>query len=175
MLWIALYLPHLPLQALERALPGQPPRPALAVVDDRKLIAINRAAAMLGLRLGQSAATAQSLAPQLQLRPRDPDRERAFVQALALALGQFTPQLCPQAGGVLIEVAASLRLFGGLRRLRRRIEAVVRQCGARARLATGRTANAAWLLASHGATAAPAAQGSPARSRDARRLDALPL
>lgn len=152
----------------------------LAVIEDRHVVAISRAAAQLGVRIGQSSATAQSLVPQLQLLPRDETRERAYVHALALTLGAFTPRIGIEASGVLLEVQASLRLFGGLRRLRRRIDALTRQYGARTRIAMARTAGAAWLLAiARAGRAGTVGSSAPARATgvagDARRLDALSL
>jgi protein ImuB len=171
MLWLALHLPHLPLQALPWSRPGFAATLPVAVVEQHRLLAINRAARALGVQTGQSAATALALAPQLQALPREPAREAAFVETLALALAALTPNLCPLDGGVLLEVQASLRLFGGVRRLQRRAEALARECGAQVRVAWAPSASGAWLLASSGLARRRALRAAGC----ARRLDAVPV
>ena len=138
MLWLALSLPHLPLQALPWSRPGLDATLPVAVAEQHRLLAVNRAARALGAQPGQSAATALSLAPGLQVLPREPRREAAFVEALALALAALTPHLCPLEGGVLLEVRASLRLFGGVRRLQRRAVALAREAAAGEQPGAGR-------------------------------------
>lgn len=135
-----------------------------------RLLAINRAAGALGLQAGQSVATALSLVSQLLVLPRDAAQEAAFVHRLALALGALTPNLSPTDSGVLIEVRASLRLFGGVRALLRRAEAIARGCGAQPRVACAPNASAAWLLATSGARQ----RRSLRPARCARQLDELP-
>lgn len=171
MLWLALFLPQLPLQALPWSRPGFAATLPVAVVEQHRLLAVNRAARALGVQAGQSAATALALAPQLQALPREPAREAAFVETLALALAALTPSLCPLEGGVLLEVQASLRLFGGVRRLQRRAEALARECGARVRVAWAPSASGAWLLASSGLARRRALRAAGC----ARRLDAVPV
>lgn len=214
MLWIALHLPRLPLEALlpaheaaagldRETSPGQPgadrapatarrsPRgrtvavvmqdaqrettAACAVIDGRTLLAVNTAAAHAGLRPGQTRATALALAPQACLLPRDTPREAGFVQTLALALAQLTPQVVPLADGVLLEVSASLRLFGGPRALWRRAGAIAHACGATPCLAMASTpAAAAWLARAHAMGAARRRRSlRPAGTR--RLLAGLPL
>ena len=171
MLWLALFLPQLPLQALPWSRPGLDATLPVAVAEQHRLLAVNRAARALGAQPGQSAATALSLAPGLQVLPREPEREAAFVEALALALAALTPNLCPLEGGVLLEVCASLRLFGGVRRLQRRAVALARECGAQVRVAWAPTASGAWLLACSGL----ARRRTLRAAGCARRLDAVPV
>ena len=166
MLWLALHLPWLPLEALPVATVA-----ARCVVEQRQVLAVTQAARAAGVEPGMSAATASSLAPGVQQLPRDPPREAAFVRLLALVLSRFTPQLVLQARGVLLEVSASLRLFGGLRPLLRAVRSTLRDCGAHAWLALAPTAGAAALLAE-----LPASSRRALRlPRTRRLLDALPL
>ncbi|MBA3598060.1 MAG: DNA polymerase Y family protein [Methylibium sp.] len=152
MLWIALHLPHLPLQALRWSQPGFEATLAVAVAEQHRLLGVNRAARARGVQTGQSAATALSLAPELLVLPRDLRREADVVEAVALTLGALTPNLVLQSSGVLFEVQGSLRLFGGVRHLWRRAVALAQTAGAQARLALAPTASAAWLLATSGIT-----------------------
>jgi protein ImuB len=197
MLWIALYLPHLPLQVFLRG--GDTRRP-LAVVEERRILAVNGAAAALGVHPGMGVASAQALAPQLLLRHRDCPAEAAALGELAAWGGQFTPQvsidapasgmpppqvkpavaasaaavapspggvgIAPRSGGapdgLLLEVAASLRLFGGLESLQHRIAAGCAELGFAASLACAPTPLAARLLARAGGGRVTEAAGLPA-------------
>ena len=146
MLWFALHLSGLPLEAwLAAAPPGERP---CAVVENRRVVQACERAAAAGVEPGMSAASAGSLAAGLQLFPRDPAREAAQVERLALALARFTPHLVLQPDGVLLEVAASLRLFGGARALWRAVHHTARAAGVLSlRRAAAPTATAASLLA----------------------------
>lgn len=194
MLWLALHLPWLPLEALadvaaaspppgrpkagERPLGGPAPQATggqhfpRCVIEHRQVLAVTKAARAAGVEPGMSAASAASLAPAVQQLARQPQREAQFVRLLALVLARYTPQLVLQADGVLMEVSASLRLFGGLRPLLRQLRSTVLDCGAHARLAVAPTAGAATLLARVSSTSSRRALGLP---RTQRLLDALAL
>jgi protein ImuB len=194
MLWLALHLSALPLEALLAALPADPGAPARCVVEQRRVLLACPRASAAGVQVGISAASAAALLPGLQMLPRDPARESAFVERVALALACYTPALVLEPDGVLLEVAASLRLFGGARALARAVQATVRASGVdAAQMTAAPTAGAASLLArvapgaaarrartAHGAaiTAKKNAPGDPvlAWHRHTReRLDGLPL
>jgi protein ImuB len=174
MLWFALHLPALPLEAWRAAAAdGSDPRPC-CVVEARRVVLADAAAVALGVEMGMSAASAASLVSGeggLQVFTRSAAREAALVQRLALSLARFTPSVVLQADGVLLEVSASLRLFGGARALWRAVREAARVGGVQSlRMAAAPTATAAAVLA----RAEPA---SPALRRldVPQRLDALPL
>jgi protein ImuB len=212
MLWFALHLNRLPLEAWlvsvaassEREDGGRAPGALTAatttttaisarpccVVEAKRVVQADARALALGVEPGMSAATAASLvsaerlsaadpaAPTdgsspagLQVFARDPAREAAQIQRLALALARFTPGIVLQPDGVLLEVSASLRLFGGARALWHDVSAAAHACGVRSlRRAGAPTATAASVLA-RVETASPALRRLPV----AQRLDALPL
>ena len=197
MLWLALHLSALPLEALLATLPAEPwdserSQPARCVVEQRRVLQACRKATAAGVQPGMSAASAAALMPGLQLLPRDTAREAAFVERLALALARYTPAVVIEPDGVLLEVAASLRLFGGAHAVAGAVRATVFASGAQAAsMAAAPTAGAASLLARM-APAAATRRGRTARSAAAvaaapndpvvawhqhtrRRLDALPL
>jgi protein ImuB len=171
MLWFALHLPALPLEAWRSAAAdGADARPA-CVVDARRVVQADAAATAAGIEPGMSAASAASLAAGLQVFARDLAREAALVERLALALARFTPSIVLQPDGVLLEVAASRRLFGGARALWRLVREVAHSSGVQSlRMAAAPTATAASVLVR-------AQPRSPTLSRlpTAQRLDALPL
>src|SRR5262245_7378011 len=120
MLWLALHLPWLPLEALPCPLPRPEPQAtggrhfARCVIEQRRVLVASRSAHELGIEVGMSASSAATLAPQVQQLPRDEAREVEFVHALALALSRYTPNVVLLRDGVLLEASASLRLFGGV-------------------------------------------------------------
>ena len=156
MLWLALWLPELPLIAH----PGRP-LPS-AVVDRGQLVACDETATAAGLVPGMRAATARGMLPELALLPRDHDAEAACLDELACWAGQYTPDIVvapPTA--LLLEIGGCLRLFGGIDVL---LAAVMAGCARRdlaPALAAAPTPQAAlWL-----------AQGSRWLAQEARCLD----
>jgi len=154
MFWFALHLPQLPLEAWLVAQAhdgdGTAARPC-CVVEARRVVRADAAAAALGIEVGMSAASAAALVAGeggLQVFTRDATREAAQVQRLALALARFTPSVVVQPDGVLLEVAASLRLFGGPSALWRAVRAAAGATGVYSlRMSTAPTATAAAVLA----------------------------
>lgn len=121
MLWSCIHLPHAPLEAL-LPLPADWLADGVMVVEKPGaaapvVVAASAAAQARGVRPGQGAALAAALAPGVRACPRQPQREAALIEHLALALSRYTPQVVLEPDGVLLELRSSLRLFGGLRRL----------------------------------------------------------
>ena len=119
MLWIALHLPSLSLEAFAATLaPGAAGQP-LALFDQQGIVSANAAAHELGVQPGLKRTTALALAPQLVLGKADAARDAQALAAVAHVALQFTPSVALQAAGaaaadtVLLEVLASLRHFGG--------------------------------------------------------------
>src|SRR5215469_10386142 len=114
MLWVALELPSLPLQIAER---GGASSEALVISEgpaQRPTVACANAAAQgAGVREGQAVAAAKALAGALRVIAREEAGEREMLERIAAWAGQFTPMACVDARGVVLEVEASLKLFGG--------------------------------------------------------------
>jgi protein ImuB len=101
---------------------------------------------------------ALAAAPHIDARPRDAARELALMQRLAGIAAAFTPQVSIEApDGLLLEIKPSIRLFGGLRELCRRLrdaclaDAVLAQACAQPRFTLAPTALAALVAARAGA------------------------
>lgn len=137
-------MPLLPLQSLRPR--WCEPLP-LAIVDGEQVIALNRLAAGQGLRHGMRRASAEAVAPGVLLQPRDQEREQQAFGAIALALMQYTPEIAADGHDLLLEVTASLSLFGGPWRLCRRVYHSVHALGFSVRLGMAPTAQAALLFA----------------------------
>lgn len=153
MLWIALYLPELPLQSAARGMPESVPLVLSDGPANRSWVAAaNGAARALGVEPGMALAAAQALvggATTLQVMPRKPEQEQAVLLGLAGWAGQFTPMVSLEPGGqgLLLEVAASLQLFGGLMPLLSKVRQGMKELGFSAVPGVAPTPLAAWWLA----------------------------
>jgi protein ImuB len=152
MLWLALHLPDLSLEAFCATLPTTAQVRPVALLHEHRVVAVNAAAAAAGVRPGMKRATALALAADLLPAQSEAARDAAALQAVAhVALG-FTPQVCLERslGGtpdVLLEVQPSLRLFGGLARLLQRLDTALALLGHRVQRAAAPTPLGAALLA----------------------------
>ncbi|AHG64873.1 hypothetical protein MIM_c28040 [Advenella mimigardefordensis DPN7] len=89
-----------------------------------------------------------TLCPQAVLTEYDEHLHQSAIQAASLALLQYTPELAlGERDTLLLDVTASLRLFGGIRRLYRRIQGTLHGLCLSAGYAIAATAGGAWLLA----------------------------
>ncbi len=181
MLWLALHLPLLSLEAFCATLtPEQALHPALLLTAHR-VSHVNAAAAERGIRPGMQRATALALAGDLLIAESDAARDAAALQAVAHAALACTPAVTLHDGQtVLLEVQASLRLFGGLPALWQRLLASVAPLGHRVHSAAAPTAQgAAWLArwqpsSDIAATATPGPHAASLRALQ-DRLDSAPL
>src|SRR5262245_57629437 len=131
MLWIALYLPELPLQLAQRASPtvracviadGPSTRPVVRCA--------NVAARSCGVTPDMPVAAARALAGELIVLPRDADAETQALHNLCCWAGQFTPNLLLNTNeGLLLEVESTLQMHGGLTRLLPLIRKGIKQLG----------------------------------------------
>ena len=122
------------------------------VLDHDRVLAASPRARAAGVLDGMKRGGVLMLAPEARLHQRTPEREAEAVQAVAMALLQFTPLVAAaEEATLLIDIGASLRLFGGIGALCRQVRAKVRALGFSATLSCAPTARGAWLLARHGA------------------------
>ncbi len=149
LLWLCIGLPALLLDSLATDAGEQPPRALVASQGSQRWIhSANREARASGVGNGQPVATAMALQPNLQLQAYCAAREAELLEQLALWAYRFSSQLslAPPAA-LLLEVGASLRLFGGLSPLRQQLQSGLEQLGYRYRLGVAPTPLAARLLA----------------------------
>ncbi len=158
MLWVALELPALPLQLVERAGVSSLPLVVSEGVAQRPTVACaNAAARSAGICEGQSVASARALAGEMKVMPRDLAAEREALERLAGWAGQYTPMACLDGHGIVLEVEPSLKLFQGHARLTAEIRRGVRALGLHATFGVAPTPLAARLMAR------AEAQGQPTR------------
>lgn len=148
-LWFCAYLPNLSLEA------SGPSKEARVVVAEqhgihRVLLACSQAGAA-GIQPGQSANAALALLPTLHIEEHSALREQQAVERLATWLEQFTSLVCIAGRDVLLlEIAGSLRLYGGLPSLRQQVTAGLTQQGFAALVSIAPTPLAATWLARAG-------------------------
>lgn len=148
MFWIALHAPRLSLESWRATLGAAEAARPLALVAGHRIAVVDRQAAERGVQPGMRRGTALALAPDLVHGEADAVRDAAALTALAHAALAFTPMVVPEPPAtVLLEVAASLRCFGGGPRLLQRLQAAVEPLGHGLVLASAPTARAASLLA----------------------------
>jgi protein ImuB len=165
-LWIGLYLPQLPLEVF---CPNWSSDSASVVLEQERVLALSAAAQAAGVQGGMRRGGVLMLMPEAKLYERSADREAEALHAVAMALLQYTPLVAQaEESTLLIDIGASLRLFGGIRALCRRIRANMRALGFTAALSCAPTARGAWLLARHGGARATKMPSL------VRRLDRLP-
>src|SRR5690606_32851697 len=142
--WIAVHLLH---PTLDTLCPDW--RNTAAVVIDHGLVRVcSPAAREAGVQPGMRSSGVNTLCPQAVLTEYDEHVHHSAIQAASLALLQYTPELAlGERDTLLLDVTASLRLFGGIRRLYRRIQGTLQGLCLSAGCAIATTAGGAWLLA----------------------------
>lgn len=143
-----MHLPDLSLEAFVATLQGPSREGPVALQDRHGIVAVGPTAAALGVRPGQRRATALALAPTLCLGQADEVRDAQALQAVALAALHFTPSVTRDGPAtVLLEVASTLRLFGGLAALAEHLRSSIAPLGHRTVLTCAPTPLGAALLA----------------------------
>ena len=154
MLWIALHLPLLSLEAFCSTLPALQQARAVALLAEHRITAVNPRAAQCGIQPGHKRSTALALVADLVLGQASAERDAQAALAVAHAALAFTPAVTfegPHGAGpgdtVLLEVQASLRFFGGATALLQRLRAALAPLGHHLQVASAPTALGASLLA----------------------------
>lgn len=119
MLWAAITLPQLPLEVAFHH-PADLPRAVIDGPAQRPSVLLPCAQAReLGVRPGHTLAEARALAAQLEVQKRQPKAEVERLSSLAAWAYGFSSQVVLRGpDALLLEVGASLNLFGGWPRLR---------------------------------------------------------
>lgn len=144
-LWIGLYLPQLPLEVFS---PNWSTDAGCVVLEQERVLAASPLARAAGVQNGMRRGGVLMLMPEARIVERSPEREAEALHAVAMALLQYTPQVAQaEESTLLIDIGASLRLFGGIRALCRRVRASLRALGFSSYLSCAPTARGTWLLA----------------------------
>jgi protein ImuB len=150
MLWAALHFPNLALDGVLRRHP-HPERPLALVTGPaqrRVLVATNPAAARHGLHAGQALAAAHALLADFAMVEHDAAevaRWRGFLAAWAYRYSSQVADVFDDA--IVLEVGASLGLFGPWPRFERLLREDLSRLGFSHSLAVAPNPRAAWVLA----------------------------
>lgn len=148
--WLGVHLVRPGLDAYRHSMSD----PQLIVLHQGKVWACGGQAWQAGVRPGMRQAGARALAPEACFMNRDLASEKQLREELELALLPYTPMLAWKRDDALVlDISASLALFGGLRRLYAQVRDSLRQLGVAVRLALAPSASGAWLLARAGQAA----------------------
>lgn len=78
------------------------------------VVALDDAAARLGLEIGLPLANARAICPQIAVADADPEADRLMLDAIADWCGRFTPLVALDApDGLLLDITGCAHLFGG--------------------------------------------------------------
>ncbi|WP_247894250.1 DNA polymerase Y family protein [Azospirillum sp. B510] len=165
-----MWLPRLPTDARERLLPPESRRRPFALLrterQRRMVVAVNRAAAALGIAPGHSLSDARALEPALEVAEATPEADSLLLGRIADWARRYSPwAAADEPDGVVIDITGCAHLLGGEPALVADLTGRLRAAGFSARAAIADTPAAAWGLVRFG--------GPDDRRRE--RLDGLPL
>ncbi len=137
---------HLSHASLDTHCPNWRTEPVVVLERDQ-VKAVSPIASTAGVRPGMRHGGVSALCPNAKLLQYDSHTEARAINEVSLALLQYTPELAlSEDNTLLLDVSASLSLFGGVRRLYRRVQSSLESLGFTARIAIAPTAGGAWLL-----------------------------
>ncbi|WP_206951743.1 Y-family DNA polymerase [Trinickia acidisoli] len=148
--FLAVHLPKLPLEVFRPKWLPDPAAGSVAFEKDKVVIA-DAAARAAGIRLGMKRGGVLTLLADAVMYERDAAREAAAQREVGVSLMRFSPDVAlADEATVLVEIGASLRLFGGVRAVCRQARAILDTLGFTARIGVAPTGQGAWLLARYG-------------------------
>ncbi len=122
-IWVSIHFPEISLAAAQ----ANNSKPFAVLVQQQgktRVYALNERAQQFGIEPGMLSSAAYALCQGLRVAMRDERTERKQLQAYAHRILSLTPRIALSDPDVLLlEVKASLRLFGGLKGLYQQLEA----------------------------------------------------
>lgn len=132
--------------------PADGPRVVVAsIASAQRIVALNDAAARLGLKTGMPLADARAMYPALPVADADFEADRRTLEAIADWCDRYTPLVgLDPPDGLVLDVTGCAHLFGGEAVMARDLVARLKQQGFRSRIAVADTVGGAWGIARHG-------------------------
>ncbi len=138
---------HLSHVSLDMLCPNWRTEPAV-ILDHDQVRACSPAAARAGVQVGMRSGGVNTLCPHASIAQHDSHADARAVSEIALALLQYTPEVAlADDDTLLLDVSASLSLFGGIRPLFRKVQATLEALAFTSCISMAPTATGAWLLA----------------------------
>ena len=136
-----------------------------------RLCSINVAADALDLKVGAALADVRAILPDLAYVMEQPERDRAFLYALARWAVQYTPWITrDESDGLFLDITGTAHLFNGEAAMLNRIIGQLCDFGLTVRASAADTKGAAWALARFASQSVIAPKG---RTREA--VTSLPV
>ncbi len=149
-LWLALHFPRLPIDRLAAGGLQEDVGQAVIIQEGatRRILSCNDVAREAGVRAGLALSTAWSLVPDLVITEFDEAVQAAHLQQLTLLALSWSSRVTPKPpDSILLEIGASLTLFGGLKALLATVHDALQLQGVSVNSATAPTPAAALLFA----------------------------
>lgn len=176
MLWLALHFPQLPIDRQWHDDADEPRAVVLQNGPRRHIMACNPCAAASGVRSGQALKNAYALVPNLAISDYDEGEQLTHLQQLSLSALQYSSNVVPEPPDtIVIEIAASLKLFGGLNALHERIRNDFQQHPLTLLTSIAPTPGAATLFARARINAVTTTAAQLASTLDTLPISCLPL
>jgi protein ImuB len=157
--YLSVWLRRLSTDRIERRLPvpADGPRAVVAAIQSaQRIVALNDAAAGLGLKPGMALADARAMYPALPVADADQNADLRLLAAVADWCDRYTPLVgLDPPDGLTLDITGCAHLFGGETALARDLVMRLAQQGLRARSAVADTVGCAWAVARHGDSRAP--------------------
>jgi protein ImuB len=160
MLWLCITLPQLPLEALQCEHSEKATVVTVLEGNVRSVVCCNPAADRVGLKPAMNFTTALAILPEVITLERRLTAEQAALERLAtwayqfsgtVTVGEiFTDLQRARATALWLEIGASLRLFGGFRKLIEQLEVELRKLSYSYQLGIAPTLEGSALLARTG-------------------------
>jgi protein ImuB len=129
----------------------------------RRLAAVSREAATLGLFAGQKATDARARVPELVLAEAEPEADARALRELSDWCVRYSPAVAiDPPDGLFLDITGVAHLWGGETELRDDFVMRLRSAGLSFRLAIAETAGAAWAMARFGPDGAILSPGDEA-------------
>jgi protein ImuB len=153
--YLSAWLRRLPTDRILRKRAVQAEPAPLAIIGELKsaqrIMALNDAAAALGLKVGMALADARAMYPGLETADADFDADRALLEKIADWCERYTPLVgLDPPDGIIFDITGCAHLFGGERELCRDLNRQLTAHGFQIRLAVADTAGGAWAVAHYG-------------------------
>lgn len=117
-------------------------------MDKEQVLVTSGLAHAAGVRIGMRAGGVATISPHTTMLDRDVLKEERSLDAVATTLMQYTPEIVVLDDGcIVLDVTASLRLFGGHVKLCHLVRSSIGRLGFSVTLGAAPTAQGAWLLA----------------------------
>jgi protein ImuB len=146
--------------------PADAPRIIVASIQSaQRIVALNDAAARLGLKAGMALADARAMYPALAVAEADAEADRRLLEAVADWCDRYTPLIgLDPPDGLVLDITGCAHLFGGEAALARDLVMWLAHRGFAVRAAVADTVGCAFAAARYGEFSSAAQVPLPPRS-----------